>query len=892
MTALMERLHTLQAVSFLEKYFKSAGLEAYGVKLAGAILLSVAAYTGNALNVDLFFGVNYLFGSIFVWLALMTIGPLGAIFVAATSALYTVELWGHWYAVLLFTLEATAVALMRGYSRPAWIAPYVLLYWLFVGAPLALLSYSYGLELPWTTVQLVVAKQVLNALVNVSIAVFLLNITLLLFPSAASTIGTRVRSSYGNLLQATFGLLMLIPISLSEFFELNQRFSEQTQSLQERAKGNAGRSAHSTASFLELETNYWRQYIRRAGKALSPRDFALAKAKDESAFPVMIYRVTLQGDWKLLYGEKEFNQQQLTDLVKAAVSRNATQAHMLGCWSGMIFTASKRIDRTGFLVFGWAPADLSILVSEEPGMEVAIRCQSSDGLQAGDFETLPTVEIVRDLEVGVASLVSWQHGYVRSRAALSAARPFSLELVFPLGPTVLAIQKGTSRAIVRLCFLAILIIAGGYVLEVLFRRWVEHFVVAAETFLRFQKPPSDGLNYNFYENREISKWLGRFSRAVASEERSKILAINNFEKLVRRSSMPIFAADQGGRIVEWNPALEKMTGHRRDEVIGTSLSDLAENSLEIELQLSSSEEALFDVHIRSKSGSLVHLEASQAILTELSDLVLTSHSEQPHSMGIVKFFIARNLNDFMDTQAKLIQASRLAALGEMASSFAHELNQPLNIIAISAGNCLERIKFEEISPTYVISKMRRIEEQALRAGRVIQGIRQFVLEIGDEQVVTFDPTIRIQSAISLLHEQLRLDSVVIKQNVPETSQHIVGRPILFEQTLVNLLTNARQAMINTPRDERIIQINLESDGSEISITVADNGPGIPSELLDRVFDPFFTTKGETSGTGIGLYLSKTVVEAMHGSIHAEACLDGARIIIKFPVACEESNVRC
>ncbi len=107
---------------------------------------------------------------------------------------------------------------------------------------------------------------------------------------------------------------------------------------------------------------------------------------------------------------------------------------------------------------------------------------------------------------------------------------------------------------------------------------------------------------------------------------------------------------------------------------------------------------------------------------------------------------------------------------------------------------------------------------------------------------------------------------------------------MFEQTLLNLLTNARQAMDETPRELKRIRIDVEKDDGVLLVSVADSGPGIPSELLERVFDPFFSTKNEATGTGIGLYLCRTMVEAMHGSIHAKTSLDGALIVMRFPVA--------
>ncbi|MCP9483366.1 ATP-binding protein [Shimia sp. CNT1-13L.2] len=846
------------------------------------VLFCVLAYFGNVLNADLVFGVNFLFGSIFVWLAMMIVGPLWAIAAAVLAALHTVELWGHWYAAGLFTLEAVLVSCAHRRSLPTRVTAYVLLYWLLLGIPSSILAYSQGLGLPWTTVTLVVSKQVLNSLVNVAFAVFLFNLILLVASNRIACNGGKATSSYSNFLQALFGLSMLLPISVSEFVELHQSFKNQTGQVQERALANVERSAINSLSFLKLETAFWTRFFHGVEGVVGEADLVVDDTRSHSVLPQVVFEMSPSGGLSQRFGLFDAGLEALQDFVAHHPIPKSQGTHLCGCWSGLVFTISNSVAPQEVLVFGWRPADLGMLVSEVPGTDVEIHCDAVEKYDADTRGSRPSVEIVRDMSVGVPALSSWQRGYVLSEAPLSAEHPARLRLVIPLKSTILALQQDTARAVVRLCILAVLIVGGGLLLEAIFRRWVEHFVLTAETFLRFHRSPPGRINTNFYEEREIAKWLGRFAKAVESEERRKILAVENLKKLVRQTSIPIFATDLQGNVAEWNPALEKMTGFSRDETIGTPLRALAESVHDSEMGRDGFEGALFNIDIRSKNGSLVHLEASQTLLTEFTEIVWDGDHQRTAGQGVIKFFMARSLNDLKATQAKLVEASRLAALGEMASSFAHELNQPLNIISMSAGNYLERIKWEDVPSTYVISKMRRIEQQALRAGRVIQGIRQFVLEIGDEEIVPFDPAERIEAAIALLHEQLRLDSVGVELDLPVSRVSLVGRPILFEQTIVNLLTNSRHAMQCMPRQERCIRIQIVSHDTHIVVSVQDSGPGISPELIDRVFDPFFTTKEDANGTGIGLYLSKTVVEAMHGSIHADAVQKGARIVMQFP----------
>ena len=170
----------------------------------------------------------------------------------------------------------------------------------------------------------------------------------------------------------------------------------------------------------------------------------------------------------------------------------------------------------------------------------------------------------------------------------------------------------------------------------------------------------------------------------------------------------------------------------------------------------------------------------------------------------------------------------------------------------------------------------------MRAGKIIQGIRNYVLEISDEDIVEFDPVERFAVAQDLISEQLRLDSVRVHLEPPSNPVRIKGRPILFEQAIVNLLTNSRKAMKDNEVSERKISIHFTVEGDDLVILVRDTGPGIPKKNLAKVFDPFYSTNKKDGGSGIGLFMTETIVNELNGSIKALDVSYGACIEIIFP----------
>jgi C4-dicarboxylate-specific signal transduction histidine kinase len=267
------------------------------------------------------------------------------------------------------------------------------------------------------------------------------------------------------------------------------------------------------------------------------------------------------------------------------------------------------------------------------------------------------------------------------------------------------------------------------------------------------------------------------------------------------------------------------------------------------------------------------------------------HLEIPEDIDFSRLFIGINnllgtLSDHdrerKDSAAKIIQASKLATLGEMSTSVAHELNQPLNVIRMAAGNSRRKISKGTANTEYLNNKLERIEEQTARAAAIIDHMRMFGRE-AREEAEPIDPRNVVTSTLNLIGEQLRLAEIEIVTELAEDCPLILGHAIQLEQVLLNLLTNARDAIAESDRDGKIT-LRVFSDDEGVQISVGDTGGGIPDEALSRIFEPFYTTKEVGKGTGLGLSVGYGIIRDMNGSLFAENVDRGALFTIAVPIA--------
>jgi C4-dicarboxylate-specific signal transduction histidine kinase len=245
----------------------------------------------------------------------------------------------------------------------------------------------------------------------------------------------------------------------------------------------------------------------------------------------------------------------------------------------------------------------------------------------------------------------------------------------------------------------------------------------------------------------------------------------------------------------------------------------------------------------------------------------------------------RREQELRDKQEQLVQAGKLATLGELTTGVAHELNNPLNNIGLFIGNATDQLRLGLLDPKRLEHELEKALEQVRKATAIISHLRTFgrAAPVSVERV---DVDEVIERSLSLMQEQLRLRGIEVELDLCADELVVLGNAIQLEQVFINLLTNARDALEESP--QKTIRIGTASDGEEIWIAFADTGCGILPEVEQRIFDPFFTTKEVGTGTGLGLSITYSIVKEHGGEISVSSEPGGgARFLVALPVSDEE-----
>ena len=240
-------------------------------------------------------------------------------------------------------------------------------------------------------------------------------------------------------------------------------------------------------------------------------------------------------------------------------------------------------------------------------------------------------------------------------------------------------------------------------------------------------------------------------------------------------------------------------------------------------------------------------------------------------------------------ERQLAQTSKLAVLGEMAAGVVHELNQPLNIIRMATDlTQAALLKRGADAPLEQLSEqLDVIGGQTRRMSETIQSMRIFSRDDYGRKIA-FDVVRATNQALNWLRPELAEHRIEVSLQAPAQCGRVYGEPSRFEQVIVNLILNARDAVVRNRKNgviercEIALEITDDLSGEIVRLTVRDNGGGIPAESLERVFEPFFTTKGPGEGTGLGLSISYGIIGGMDGELSARNHAAGAIFTVELP----------
>ncbi|WP_255726143.1 PAS domain S-box protein [Microvirga sp. ACRRW] len=329
--------------------------------------------------------------------------------------------------------------------------------------------------------------------------------------------------------------------------------------------------------------------------------------------------------------------------------------------------------------------------------------------------------------------------------------------------------------------------------------------------------------------------------------------------------------DEQARIQFFSAAAERLFGYKDQEIIGENIKILMPDPYRgqhdgyMHRYLTTGERRIIGIGRvvvgQSKDGSTFPIELAVGEMRS---------GGQRYFTGFIRDLTERQKTEarLQELQSELVHMSRFTALGEMASTLAHEINQPLTAIANYLKGCrriLQRMEGQDVA--MLEGAVNQAAEQALRAGQVIRHLREFVARGESERHIENLPKL-IQEASALALVGAREIGVRVSYRLDPNAPLVLADRIQIQQVLLNLIRNAIEAMQDMPQRELVIASHALPQEGLVEISVCDTGTGIEPEILERLFQPFVTTKKH--GMGVGLSICRTIVESHGGKIWIES----------------------
>lgn len=267
-------------------------------------------------------------------------------------------------------------------------------------------------------------------------------------------------------------------------------------------------------------------------------------------------------------------------------------------------------------------------------------------------------------------------------------------------------------------------------------------------------------------------------------------------------------------------------------------------------------------------------------------LLRSTATDPPYICTTVEDIHARKIQE-----AQLIQSSKLASVGELATGVAHEINQPLNALRLQLANLANHLERSGGLSEKASTTLKRMDAQVARAGFIVEQLLLFGRDANDEDD-RCEPMTAIDNVRQLVEQTLRVADITFEVkdlNNKEPKAMVTCNLIKLEQVIMNLVGNARDSILERSDVDKTasykgkIEIHYSEEESHGIFTVKDNGTGIPAGIADRVFDPFITSKPVGKGTGLGLSVSNGIIEAAGGTLRLENADEGASATIRVPL---------
>jgi len=337
----------------------------------------------------------------------------------------------------------------------------------------------------------------------------------------------------------------------------------------------------------------------------------------------------------------------------------------------------------------------------------------------------------------------------------------------------------------------------------------------------------------------------------------------SYREIFNNIPNPVFVLDRADlTILDCNQSVTAVYGHEKKDVINQNFMELFVNDRQVSAPALPTKPLWEKVRQSKKDNSTIFAELS------------VTPSEYGGRKALL--VIANDITRKLEAERQLIQAGKMATVGQMATGVAHELNQPLSVIKTGSSFLARKIERNEPVDSQTMSRLlSKIDSNVDRATKIITHMRQFG-RMSDLQLAQVNVNEVWAKAAEMFSQQLKVRGIDVKWDLERDMPPVEADPDRLEQVFINLVLNARDAIESKWEDGRpdkngdCISISTSKDKKFVTIKVADTGPGIPEHIAEKIFEPFFTTKEVGRGSGLGLSISYGIIKDCKGDISVQS----------------------
>ncbi|MEA3383487.1 MAG: PAS domain-containing protein [Campylobacterota bacterium] len=374
----------------------------------------------------------------------------------------------------------------------------------------------------------------------------------------------------------------------------------------------------------------------------------------------------------------------------------------------------------------------------------------------------------------------------------------------------------------------------------------------------------------------------------------------NLSRIIDNSPLAIFVIDKLHNVIHWNKECESLTNVKKEDILGTKnhgeIFYKKQRPTMTDIMIDGNKQEQIEKYykgkykISSKSNSIFeaedffpHLGEDGKWLSFSATPITDNSAEVIASVEILKDITEdKKILEKLHEQEKLmLTQSRQAAMGEMISMIAHQWRQPLSIISMDANNIIADIELESLNEDVLKSTSFDIIRQTKELSKTIDDFKNFFKPNQEKEFLKIDDVIK--DTIAVIGKSLKNNNIKLIITGDINSQiNTFSRELM--QVLMNIINNAKEAIVYNSIKDGYIKVEVKKYKNNLNIRISDNAKGIQKDIINKIFEPYFSTKELMNGTGLGLYISKTIIENhLQGKIEVENNQDGAVFNISLPL---------